>query len=180
MLNEAMQFDLENGNTKWADAEKLEMGQLFDYECFDDRGHKSTATVPEGYKKIRVHLVYAVKHDGRYKARCVAGGHLCDPPNESVYAGVVSLRGIRFVLFAAELNGLDVYQTDVGNAYLEAKTKERVYIIAGGEFGDLEGHVLIIIRALYGLATSGKRFYERFADVLRGMGFHPCPAEPEI
>eukprot|EP00957_Ditylum_brightwellii_P031038 2352072-Ditylum_brightwellii.AAC.1 len=60
-------------------------------------------------------MVYAVKHDGRHKSRIVAGGHLTDAPVESVYSGVVSLRGVRLVIFLAELNGLKVYQTDVGN-----------------------------------------------------------------
>ena len=49
---------------------------------------------------------------------------------------------------------MEVWQTDVGNAYLEAYTTEKVYVIAGGEFGDKEGHVFIIIKALYGLKTA--------------------------
>ena len=52
----------------------------------------------------------AVKHDERYKSRLVAGGHLTDTPVESVYSGVVSLRGVRLVIFLAELNGLKVWQ----------------------------------------------------------------------
>jgi hypothetical protein len=40
----------------------------------------------------------------------------------------------------AELNGLELWGADVGNAYLEAKTKEKVYIVGGPEFGSLEGH----------------------------------------
>ena len=75
---------------------------------------------------------------------------------ESVYSGVVSLRGLRLVLFLAELNKLEVYSTDIGNAYLEAQTSEKVYIIAGPKFGEREGHTLIIFKALYGLRTSGK------------------------
>ena len=53
---------------------------------------------------------------------------------------------------------------DIGNAYLEAYTKEKVYCIAGPEFGDLAGHTLVIVKALYGLRTSGARYHERFAD----------------
>ena len=75
-------------------------------------------------------MVYDVKHDGRHKFRLVAGGHLTDTPIESVYSGVVSLRSLRLVIFLAELNGLEVWGADIGNAYLEAKTKEKVYIIA--------------------------------------------------
>ena len=102
------------------------------------------------------------------------------PRAESIYSGVVSLRGIRLVVFLAELNDLEVWQTDIGNAYLEAYTKEKVYIIAGPEFVGLEGHIFVIVRALYGLKTSRLRWHERFSDVLRDMGFASCPAEPDI
>ena len=100
---QAMDLDQINGNTKWADAEKLEKNQLFEYKTFDDHGHKSSSTAPSGYKKINLHFVYDVKHDGRFKARVVAGGHLTETPVESIYSGVVSLRGIRIVTLIAEL-----------------------------------------------------------------------------
>ena len=93
---------------------------------------------------------------------------------------VVSLRGIRLVAFLAELNGLDTWSTDVGNAYLESFTKEKVYIVAGPEFGDRQGHTLVIVKALYGLKSSGLRWRERFADVLKEMGFTSSRAEPDI
>ena len=54
-------------------------------------------------------------------------------------------------MFLGELNGLDVDAADVGNAYLMAYTKEKLYIIAGPEFGDRQGCLLIIVKALYGL-----------------------------
>ena len=94
---------------------------------------------------------------------------MTEVPIESVYSGVVSLKGLRLIMFLAELNGLDIWATDVGNAYLEAKTLERVFIIAGPEFGELEGHLLVVFKALYGLRTSGLRWHERFADTLRDM-----------
>ena len=119
---------------------------------------------PKGYKKITVHIVFDVKHDGRHKAHFVAGGHLTPIPIESVYSGVISLRGVRLLIFLAELNGQRLWATDIGNAYLEAYTQESVYIVAGPEFGDLEGHILIIVKALYGLRSSGLRWNERLAS----------------
>jgi hypothetical protein len=92
--DEAMQFDLKNGNTLWREATDLEMSQLLEYNTFRDLGHKDTASPWTGYKKICTHLVYDCKHDGRHKARMVADGHLTDIPLESVYSGVVSLRGL--------------------------------------------------------------------------------------
>ena len=80
----------------------MELDQQDEYSTFKDVGD----TPPKGYKKIRVHLVFDVKHDGRHKARLVADGHLTDIPLDSVYSGVVSLRGIRLLTFISELNAL--------------------------------------------------------------------------
>jgi hypothetical protein len=68
-------------------------------------------------------MIYDIKHDGRHKARLVSGGHLTDPNTESVYSGVVSLQGIRLIVFLVELNKISLWGADIGNAYLEAKTK---------------------------------------------------------
>ena len=83
-------------------------------------------------------------------------------------------------MFLAELNGLETWAMDIGNAYLEAKTKEKIYIKAGPEFGELEGHTLVIFKSLYGLCSSGLHWHEHFADCLREMGFKACKAEPDI
>ena len=53
----------------------------------------------------------------------------------------------------SELNQLELWGTDIGNAYLEAHTKEKLFIVAGPEFDDLEGHFLVIDRVLYGTRT---------------------------
>ena len=83
-------------------------------------------------------------------------------------------------MFLAELNDLQHWGADVGNAYLEAKTKEKVYIIGGPEFGTLEGHTLLINKALYGLRSSGLCWHQRFANVLRSIGFTQSKAESDI
>jgi Reverse transcriptase (RNA-dependent DNA polymerase) len=77
-------------------------------------------------------------------------------------------------VFLAELNSLELWGADVGNEYLEAKPKEKVYIVGGPEFGSLEGHTLLVDKALYGL-----RCHERLADVLRSIGFTQCKAEAD-
>ncbi|KAG7338517.1 reverse transcriptase RNA-dependent DNA polymerase [Nitzschia inconspicua] len=177
---DALRLDRIAGNTKWQDAVGLELGQIHEYKSFENLGHKDKVSAPKGYKKIRVHLVFDVKHDGRFKAWLVADGHLTDAPLESVYSGVVSMRGFRMVMFLAELNDLAFWSTDVGNTYLESYTTEKVYIIAGPEFKDLEGHILIISKALYGLKSSGQRWHDRLHDCLLELGWFPCKAEPDI
>ena len=156
----------------------MEMQHIYNYSVFKDIGWR--APIPEGYKNIRVHLIFDVKHDGRHRARLVADGHLTNVPTKSVYSGVVSLRGFRLLVFLAELNGLKLWATDISSAYLEAHTREKVTILAGPEFGDLKGHRLAIDRALYGLRTSGQRWHDRFSDCMKAEGFSPCRADPDI
>ena len=172
--NEALQADLRNGIMKWQDTTKLEMEQLQDYECLKDCGIYGKDPPPKGYKKIRVHLVFDIKHDACHKARCVADGHLTDVPINSIYSGVVSLHGLHTIAFLSELNDLEMWATNIGHAYLEAFTSEKLYVITGPEFGELEGHMLVISKALYGLRTSRLSWYERgFLDCLHDMGFTP-------
>ena len=75
---------------------------------------------------------------------------------------------------------MPVYLTDIGNAYLEAKTKEKVIRIAGHEFGPLEGHTFIINKALYRLCSSGLRWHEHLANFLQIKGFSNTKAEDDI
>jgi hypothetical protein len=174
-----IQLDKRNGNNKWNESTSLKFAQLAEYDTFTDL--EKDGRPPDDFKKIRVHLIYAVKHDGRHKTHCVADGHLMDIPLDSVYSGVVSLRGIRTpLIFLVKLNKLETWATDIGNAYLEAVMSEKVYIVAGIEFGIQQGSTLIIYKALYGLRTSGLRWHDRFSDVLRSLGFTPCVAEPDI
>lgn len=151
-----------------------------EYQTFQDLGVKAKA--PDGYKCIYLHPVFDCKHDFLRKARIVAGGNRTDPPTDSTYSSVVSLCGMWMDIFIGELNNLQVVSGDIGNAYLTAFTTEQVCSRAGHEFSclGLEGHILIIVRALYGLKSSGARFHDLLADVLNDIGFDQCKAEPDI
>ena len=111
---EAIQFDSVNENSKWYDAIELEMESMLEYKVFKrwDKAildkHKKVMNSPKGYHRSKVHLVFAVKFDGRHKARQVADGHLTTQPAENIYSGVVSLRNLRLVIFLGKLNNLDI------------------------------------------------------------------------
>ena len=187
---EAMQFDSENKNSKGYDAIKLEMESMLE-SMLEYKGikkwdkaildkQKKVMNPPKGYHMIKVHLVFAVKFDGRHKARLVADGHLTPEPIETIYSGVVSLRNLRLVIFLGKFNHLELWGDDIGNAYLEALTDEKLYIVAGPEFQELEGYFLIFLKALYGLKSSGKRWAEVIHGILRDMKFLPSKADPCI
>ena len=50
---------------------------------------------------------------------------------ENISSEVVSLRHLRLVIFLGELNNLELWGADIGNAYWEAYTYEKLLIIAG-------------------------------------------------
>jgi len=155
-FREAVELDKENGNAIWQDALKKEIDQTKAHTTFTDLG-KGTR-IPKGHQKIYVHVVWDCKFDLRRKARLVATGNLTPPSSDNAYSGIVSLEGVRTVMFLSELNGLQLCACDIGNAYLEAKTREKLCIIAGAEFGELDGHTLAMFKACYGAMTSGNRF----------------------
>ena len=115
---------------------------------------KKVINAPPGYQQIRVHLIFAVKYDGRHKPRLVADGHLTPEPVESIYSGVVSLGNLRLVIFLGRLNNPELLGADFSNAYLEAPSEEKLYIVVGPEFEDWEGYILTFSKALYGLKSS--------------------------
>jgi len=176
----ALALDKRNGNNLWGDAMKHEREQLDLFKTFKNLGHRSKVIIPHGYKCIPYSWVFAVKQDGRHRARLVAGGHKTDPNSEDAYSGVIMNRTQRIVIIYGVKNALRFGVGDIGNAYLTALTKEMVVIIAGPEFGPLEGCILLVYKALYGLRTSGARFHESLADTLRDMGFFPCRSDPDL
>ena len=90
------------------------------------------------------------------------------------------MQSLHIVTFLAHLDSLNLTDGDIGNAYLEAYTKEKVCCRAGPEFGPIEGHMLIIDKALYGLRTSGARFHAKWGDTLTTLEFTPTYADPDV
>ena len=176
-FNDAISLDKENSNTHWQDEMDLELTQIHEYKVFKDTGkarfHDGKAVTPDGFQKIRVHFVYAVKRAGKFKARPVADGHLTKEP-------VVSLRSLRMVVFLSQLNDLEIWGADVGNAYLEAYTDQNLCIIVGPEFKELQVHLLIMIKTLHGTCSGGARWHDRLSDILQELKFKPSKADPDV
>jgi hypothetical protein len=67
--------------------------------------------------------------------RLVAGGNWTINDTEDIHSGVVRMNTVRIGFFLGELYGLSCCACDIENAFLHGKTKEKVYITAGHEFG---------------------------------------------
>lgn len=174
-VEEALRIDERTGTTFWRDAIEKEMknaGLAFD---FPEDGF-----IPPGWKEIKCHMIFDIKSTLQRKARFVAGGHLTDPPKESVFSSVVSRDSVRIAFTYAALNGLDILAGDVQNAYLNAPTKEKCWFKAGKEFGSRAGRPVKIVRALYGLRSSAARWRDHMSATLRDAGFSSCLADPDV
>jgi hypothetical protein len=57
---------------------------------------------------------------------------------------------------------------------------EKIYSIAGKEFGEDEGKIIVLIKALYGLKSLGVAWHSYFASMLRDLGFMSCYADPDV
>ena len=139
------------------------------------------APKPRMSKRIPCHMIFDVKMDFTRKARLVAGGHCTDPPASLTYSSVVARDSIRIAFLIAALNDLDILSADIGNACLNAPTKERVHTVCGLEFGqNYQGRYAIIVRALYGLKSSAAAWRSMLAGTLSDMGFQSSLADPDV
>jgi len=134
-----------------------------------------------GYQWIPCHMIFDIKLDLTRKARFVAGGHWTDPDPNLSYSTVVTRESVRIVFLIAVLNEIEIKSIDIGNAYLNAPAREKVYMTAGPEFGpDKIGKPVLIVRALYGLKTSGAAWHAQLNETLRAMDFVPSIADPDV
>ncbi|MGH3053999.1 MAG: reverse transcriptase domain-containing protein, partial [Gaiellaceae bacterium] len=174
----ALELDRANNNNLWRDAIAKEMNALSTMKCFDIRPRGENA--PETHKRLPLIMIFTVKMDFTRKARLVAGGHVTDPPTVDTYSGVAAKDSVRIAFLLASVNELDLMLGDIGNAYVNAYTQEKVYALAGPEFNEHEGCVVIIVKALYGLKTSSARWHAHLSDTLKSIGFKPCRADTDM
>ena len=176
-VEHAKELDKKNGNDYWMKAlakEMFNVGVAFEILA---EGEKA----PYGWHLVTGHLVWDVKMDFTRKARWVLDGHKTPDPEGSTFAGVVSRESVRIAFTYAALNGLDVFAADIRNAYLQAPSSRKDYIICGPEFGiENVGKIALVHRALYGGKTAGKDFRNHLRSCMSHLGFKSCPADPDV
>jgi hypothetical protein len=176
-VKHAYELDRQNGDTFWSDAIAKEMHDAgIAFEIMED-----DQPLPVGFRKVTGHMIFDVKMDYTRKARWVLDGHKTPPPERSTYAGVVSRDSVRIALTYAALNDLDVWAADIRNAYLQAPSSQKDYVICGPEFGlENVGKRALIRRALYGGKTAGADFRNHLRECMRHLNFTSSLADPDV
>jgi len=177
-VRHARELDEQNGNQLWKQAMEQELAAMEEWGVFEPA--ESEEELTHTHKKIIVLWTFAVNVDGRRRARLVAGGHLTSPDTEHLHSSVVRTSSVRCAIILGVANGQSFLMGDVSQAYLYADNREKIYITAGTEFGELSRRPMKIVKALYGLWSAGNSYHAYFADVLRKMGFEMCQADHDI
>ena len=176
-VDEAYRLDEANGDTFWADAIAKELKNIrvaFKILGLDEK-------VPIGYQEIKCFFIFDVKmEDLRRKARLVCGGHVTEAPAAVTYSTVVSRETVRMALTLAALNDLKVKSGDIQNAYITAPCQEKIWTVLGPEWGADAGKKAILVRAAYGLRSSGAAFRNHLASCMRHLGYSNSKADPDL
>ena len=150
-----MILDRTNGNCLWADAIKKEMTGLDQANCFEYL--PSHHTFGNEYQYAPLRIIFDIKkEDLRRKARLVTGGHVISSSMFESYSPIVQTRSLRLLQTIALKHNLKLVVADIGNAFVQAYIKEKIWSKCGKEFGEKEGCIARIKKALYGLSTSAR------------------------
>ncbi len=176
-VKHAIKIDQKNVNSLWQDALSKEMGNVC--IAFEIMGPGMKAQ--PGWHKASGHLVFDVKMDFTRKAHWVKDRHKTPDSATSSFAGVVSRDSIRIALTHAALLSLPVLGADMRNAYLQALSSEKHFIICGPEFGiENEGRIALIHCALYGGKVAGSDSWHHLCDCMDQLGFTSSCTDPDV
>ena len=125
-------------------------------------------------------MIFDIKMNGQFtiKAQYVAGAHTIDPPYSITYSIVVSRDSVRIAFTLASLKDVEIRFSDIGNAYLKMKSQDKIWTFMGIEFGSVKGKVMLVVRALYGLNSSGAAWRKILEQTLRDLGYVSSKSDP--
>ena len=96
----------------------------------------------------------------------MADGRTTAPLSSIAYSSFVSRDSVGIAFLLSSLNDIDIFACDIGNAYLNAKCREKIWTESDTELGTEDGMLMIIARAIYGIKSSGDSWREILSETL--------------
>ena len=138
----------------------------------------------KGFQFAPLWMIFDIKVYLRRNSRLVIGGHVVNSSGHEVYASTMKSVSARILMKIAAANNLDVITGDICNSYLNTNTQENIYTDAGTDYElvgvIVEENFLKVIKALYGLPTSGNIWHAHLSHNLKEMGFKPTRFDPDV
>ena len=95
-VREALLFDKENKNTKWADAICKEIQTLLKLNIFKFHSPNTIFKKSEGWQYVPMHMISTIKQkDLRHKARLVVNGNVVDASTFNKYSPTIKTISVR-------------------------------------------------------------------------------------
>ena len=121
----------------------------------------------------------------KLKARLCAREDLQNIEGQDIFSPTASMRLLKMFLALGVEVGRQVQQLDFISAFIQGKVRSRIFVFLDEivrevcpEFSKFVGRPLLLERALYGLATSGKYQYEDLDEYLQLIGFRKSTIDP--
>jgi len=122
----------------------------------------------------------------QYKARLVTQGfsQISGVDYDDTYTPVAKLASTRAVIAMVNRLGMEIHQIDIKGAYLnrELNANEVLYMHhpPGYKVPNAGTCVLRLIKTLYGLKQSGRRWYQKLTSVFIKLGFKQCAVDQAV
>jgi hypothetical protein len=141
--------------------------------------------LPKSANTVSTKWVFTVKltvngEVERFKARLVARGfsQVWGEDFHETFAPTVRMDTLRIFLAIVAAENLECRQFDIKNAFTESKLRERVFLSAPQGVEVRKGHVLRVLRSLYGLKQAARDWNTLARQFLVEIGFQQSLAEP--
>ena len=179
-------------SVKWIEAIRKELLALLAFGTFKKIQKGSTLSkIARKSNCLGTVWVFKIKRGGKYKARLCAQGftQIYGVDFFETYAPVVRAITAKTMLsIGLKLyKDIDIYQLDIGNAYVNAEVKENIFLNApeGLEHltveerqGFTSGELVQLLKSLYGLKQAGRNWNQLLIDFLVKLGFEQSTVDP--
>ena len=134
----------------------------------------------EGRRCVKHKWVFEIKRDGRFRARLVACGYSQIPGTDFdvVYSAVANDISFRILVVIVLVLGLRTLIFDVETAFLIGDLDVEIYMDCPEGMEHEADECLLLVKTIYGLVQSARMYYEKFAKILRSIGFVTCQSDP--
>jgi transposase InsO family protein len=150
------------------------------YQAYCDNNTWEVIDIAPGMNILTGHWVLVRKPD-RYKARWVIHGNkqIKGTDYDEVYAATARSGSIRTLLAITAIEGYEMAQLDVIDAFLNAELVEEVYTIHPIGFGK-KGTCCRLLKTLFGLCQSPREWWQHISRKLAEMGFIQCKSDQSV
>jgi hypothetical protein len=167
------------GAASWTEAIGAELSAM------ERLGVWEIVDIPAGFELLNTVWIFRKKFDqngrlSKFKARlCAAGNFQVEGINYAeTYAPTGRPTSLQALLSMGVVNGLDIHQMDVKNAFLNGKLDESIYLRAPAGLSVPKGKCLHLLKSIYGLKQAPRVWHHELSTFFSSISFSSSPADP--